>query len=319
MRKSFLLLMVLTGLSLLVSGQVKEHGRLHVEGTQLKDSSGNAVVLRGMSLGWHCLWPRFYNAGTVQWLRKDWGITVVRAALGVELGKDSYLRRPEWSKEKITAVVDAAIKEGIYVIIDWHSHNINLAESKAFFREMATLYGRQPNIIYEIFNEPDQETWEEVKAYSNEIIQTIRAIDPDNIILVGSPHWDQDIQVVADDPLKGYTNLMYTLHFYAATHKQELRDRAGYALRKGIPIFISESAGMEATGDGPLNEEEWTKWIDWCEKNRLSWITWSVSDKDETCSVLRPSASDGGPWEDKDLKESGLKARAMIKRYAALQ
>jgi endoglucanase len=121
--------------------------------------------------------------------------------------------------------------------------------------------------------------------------------------------------LVADAPLQGFSNIMYTVHFYAATHKQQLRDRCNYALKKGIPIFISESAGMEASGDGAINEEEWMKWIDWAEQNKISWITWSVSDKNETCSVLLPSANSDGNWTDKDLKQSGIKARALIKKY----
>lgn len=294
---------------------VKEHGQLKVEGTRLLDQQGRDVMLRGMSFGWHCFWPRFYTAGAVQWLVNDWKINVIRAALGVEPGENSYLKRTEWSKEKIRTVVDAAIKENIYVIIDWHSHNINLKEAKEFFAEMATIYGKNPHVIYEIFNEPDYESWTDVKAYSEEVIKTIRAIDPDNIILVGSPHWDQDVHIVADDPLKGYTNLMYTFHYYAATHKQSLRDRGDYALSKGLPLFISESAGMEATGNGPMNYEEWGKWIDWAEKNKVSWITWSVSDKNETCSVLQPSASSGGNWKDSDLKESGTKTREFLRKY----
>ena len=293
---------------------LKEHGQLKVEGIQLKNEKGKAVVLRGMSLGWHNWWPRFYNAATVRWLKNDWGCNVVRAAMGVEPDR-GYIKQPDWSKEKIKAVVDAAIKEDIYVIIDWHSHHINLHEAKKFFTEMATEYGRYPHVIYEIFNEPEGQTWTDVKAYSIEIIDAIRAIDPDNIILVGSPHWDQDIHLAADDPIKNYNNLMYTLHFYAATHKQELRDRASYAISKGLPIFISESAGMEATGDGPLNEEEWDKWINWAETNKISWLTWSVADKNETCSVLLPSASSEGNWNEKDLKASGIKTRALIRKY----
>jgi endoglucanase len=297
---------------------VKEHGRLKVDGAQLKDEKGKAVVLRGMSFGWHNWWPRFYNAGAVQWLKNDWSCTVVRAAMGVE-PDGGYLKQPSWSTEKIKAVIDAAIKENIYVIIDWHSHNINLNEAKAFFTEMAKTYGKQPHIIYELFNEPDEESWADVKAYSIELIKTIRAIDPDNIILVGSPHWDQDIHIVADDPIKGFDNLMYTFHYYAATHKQELRDRGTYAVSKGLPIFISESAGMESSGDGPINHDEWQKWIDWAETNKISWITWSVSDKKETCSVLLPSASSNGNWKEKDLNVSGIKSRELLRKYNAMK
>lgn len=312
----FLLFLVGVCTTLTVAAQpVKEYGALSVKGTQLVDKSGNPVVLRGMSFGWHNFWPRFYTEGAVSWLHNDWGINVIRAALGIEPGPNAFQKRPDWSKERITTVVDAAIKEGIYVIIDWHSHNIQLEEAKAFFAEMATKYGKYDNVIYEIFNEPDYESWDSVKIYSREVMNTIRAIDPDNIILVGSPHWDQDVHIVADDPINGYTNIMYTLHYYAATHKQQLRDRGDYALGKGIPLFISECAGMEATGDGPLNMEEWQRWIEWAEENKISWITWSVSDKDETCSVLLPTASSDGNWEEKDLKPSGIAAREFIRKY----
>lgn len=170
-------------------------------------------------------------------------------------------------------------------------------------------------MIYEIFNEPDYESWADVKDYSVEVMKAIRAVDPDNIILVGNPHWDQDVHTVADDPITGFTNIMYTLHFYAATHRQFLRDRADYALQKGVPVFISESAGMESSGNGPINEGEWKKWIEWAESKKISWVTWSISDKDETCSVLRPSAKSEGNWSDSDMKESGLKARALIRQY----
>lgn len=308
MKNIVILLLATACLSTVDAQVVKENGMLSVRSAQLINEKGKPVKLRGMSFGWHNWWPRFYNAGAVKWLKDDWGCNVVRAAMGVE-PDGAYLARPDWSMEKIKEVVDAAIKEDIYVIIDWHSHNIRLEEAKEFFRKMATMYGKYPNVIYEIFNEPERQAWSEVKKYSIELINAIRAIDPDNIILVGSPHWDQDVHIVADDPISGQSNLMYTLHFYAATHKQSLRDRADYALSKGLPLFISESAGMESTGNGPLDEEEWNRWITWAEKNGVSWITWSVSDKNETCSVLLPTARDGGQWSESDLKETGKAVR----------
>ena len=314
--KKYILLLFLNVLAavFLHAQPVKKYGQLQAKGTQLSDAKGNPVVLRGMSFGWHNFWPRFYNQQAVSWLAQDWDCSVVRAAMGVE-PKEGYKENPEGSVQKVKEVVNGAIKAGIYVIIDWHSHNINLEEAKTFFAEMSSQYAKYPNVIYELFNEPDKESWDEVKAYASEVINVIRKNDPDNIILIGNPHWDQDIHLVADAPLHGFTNIMYTVHFYAATHKQQLRDRCDYALDKGIPIFISESAGMEASGDGPLNEAEWTKWIDWAEQNKISWVTWSVSDKDETCSVLYPTASSTGNWEESDLKESGIKARALIRKY----
>ena len=310
----YLVFMTLFLTTTILSAQpVKRNGHLKVDGTRLKNESNEVVMLRGMSFGWHNFWPRFYNKEAVKWLVDDWKCNVIRAAMGIE-PKNGFLEDPEGSKKMIEAVVDAAISEGVYVIIDWHSHNIQLEEARSFFREMATKYGSHPNVIYEIFNEPDHESWQEVKKYSEELISTIRSVDPDNIILVGGPHWDQDIHIVADDPLLNQVNIMYTLHYYAATHKDDLRRKADYALLKGLPVFISESAGMEATGNGPLNMEEWQKWIDWSEKNKISWITWSVSDKDETCSVLKKSAASTGSWKQDDLKESGKRIREMLRK-----
>lgn len=293
---------------------VIKNGQLKVTGTKLVNAKGTPIALHGMSFGWHNFWPRFYTAGAVEWLATDWNCTVIRAAMGVEPSR-GYLQDSAGSMRAIKTVVEAAIKANIYVIIDWHSHNINLNEAKAFFTEMAKLYGKYPHIIYEIFNEPDKETWPEVKAYSGELIRTIRNIDPDNIILVGSPAWDQSIHLPAADPIKGYNNLMYTVHFYAATHKEWLRTRTDDAIQKGLPIFISESAGMEASGDGPINHAEWKRWIEWMDKRGISWIAWSVSDKNETCSVLLPAASSNGNWKDTDLKESGKLAREYLRGY----
>jgi endoglucanase len=310
LRNISLILTILAMAALVSTAQpVKEHGQLHVAGTKLLDKNNKPVVLRGMSFGWHNMCYRFWNAGTVDWLVDDWGCTVIRSAMGIEIDSLCYKFKPEWSKEKITTVVDECIKKGIYVIIDWHSHNINLNESKAFFTEMAKKYNKYPNIIYELFNEPDYETWPEVKAYCTEVINSIRKYDHNNVIIVGSPHWDQDINVVADDPLKGYKNLMYSLHYYAATHKEELRNKGDYAYKKGIPIFISECGGMEASGDGFVDYNEWIKWINWAEQKQISWVIWSVHDKHEKCPVLLKSAASNGHWKESDLNETGIYSR----------
>jgi endoglucanase len=301
----------------LAAQPVKEHGQLSVKGIQLTDQNGKPVMLAGVSYGWHNWWPRFYNKESVKWLHEDWGCSVVRAAMGVGPQK-SYLDMPEWSKEKIGAVVQGAIDNNIYVIIDWHSHELKTSEAKAFFAEMAEKYGTYPHVIYEIFNEPVKDSWQDVKTYSIEVIKAIREKDPDNIILVGSPHWSQDLHLVADNPITGFNNLMYTVHFYAATHKQFLRDRCDYAMKKGIPVFVSESAGMEASGNGPIDYAEWNIWIDWMKKNQLSWISWSIADKNESCSMLNPTASSEGNWKESDLKESGIKTRELLRKLAGL-
>ena len=288
------------------------NGKLQVIGTQLSNSKGEALLLRGASLGWHNLWPRFYNESAVAWLATDWKCNVVRASMGVGL-EDSYLENPGFAMECMTKVIDGSIKQGIYVLIDFHSHKLHTAEAKTFFTDMAHKYKDTPNVIYEIWNEPDYYSWKTVKKYSEEVISTIRSIDKDNIILVGSPHWDQDVDSVAGDPILGQKNIMYTMHFYAGTHKKWLRDKTDAAIARGIPIFISECAGMDATGDGPIDQTEWKAYLDWMDVNKLSWIVWSVSDKNETCSMLLPRALATGNWDDGLLKSWGKISRTSIR------
>lgn len=297
------------------SQTVSHHGQLQVVGTQLQNAKGEDLTLRGASFGWHSFWPRFYNKGAVSWLATDFKATVVRAAMGIETGNGTYIQDPKFATQTIEAVIDGAIAADVYVIVDWHSHNINLKEAREFFDYISKKYGNKPHVIYEIFNEPDEETWPEVKAYSEEIIKVIRRNDPDNIILVGCPKWDQAIDLPAADPILGQTNLMYTMHFYAATHKKWLRDRTDAAIAKGLPVFVSESAGMEATGDGPLDPAEWKAFIDWMESRKISWVVWSVSDKDETCSMLQKSAASDGHWKTSDLKQSGVMLRDLLRKY----
>ena len=129
---------------------------------------------------------------------------------------------------------------------------------------------------------------------------------------MGCPPWDQDINLVAENPITSYDNIMYTVHFYAATHTQWLRDRADAAMAAGVPVFVSECAGMEASGDGPIDMEEWQRWVGWMADRRLSWAAWSVSDKDETCSMLLPSASSTGWWRGEDIKPWGQIVRQQL-------
>lgn len=305
------LVALLTGCNCKQQASSPKYGTLSVVGTQLVGDDGQPAILRGVSYGWHNWHSRFYNEESVQWLKYDWNCSVVRASMGVE-PKGGYLTDRDSAVANVQAVVNGAIKAGIYVIIDWHSHGIHTNEAKQFFGTMAEKYGNCPNIIWEIFNEPMYQSWKDVKEYSMQVIDTIR-VHSDNVILVGNPHWDQDINLVADDAIQGYSNIMYTVHFYASTHKQWLRDRCDSALSKNIPIFISESACCEASGDGTIDLDEWNTWIDWCENNNISWVIWSVTDKKETCSMLFPSASSFGQWQDADLSESGKLTREKIR------
>lgn len=202
-----------------VGSPVASHGKLYVSGKYMKDKNNSNMNLRGHSLGWSQWWPQYWNANVVNWMADDFKVDLLRAAMSPY---DYIAERPATTQENLVrTVVDAAIAKGVYVIIDWHSHDILQTDAIEFFTKMAQSYGSYDNVIYEIFNEPTlDQTWAQVKTYSTAVINAIRAIDPDNIILVGNPQWDQAIRQVADAPLTGYSNIMYTVHFYAASHGQ---------------------------------------------------------------------------------------------------
>ena len=292
------------------------HGLLQVNGNSIVDKNGDAVSFAGNSFFWsNDNWggERYYKSEVVSWLKEDWNTTIVRAAMGVE-DPGGYLDNKAANKNRVKTIVDAAIDEGLYVIIDWHSHHAedNTNEAVLFFQEMAELYGEHDNVIYELYNEPLDISWSNIiKPYAVSVITTIRAIDPDNLIVVGTPEWSQRIDLAAADPIIGFSNIAYTLHFYTIYHQQWLRDRANAALDDGIALFVTEWGSIGYS----LVDPEANKWMAWCFDNKISHCNWAVNDKEEEWSILVPGASTSGGWEYDDLTDAGKLARNIIQNW----
>jgi endoglucanase len=298
---------------------VQTHGALNVDGIHVVDQTGKPVALAGPSFFWsNTGWgqEKFYNASAVKTFATEWNASVVRAAMGVDA--QGGFMHDRTNEARAEAVIDAAIANGVYVIIDWHSHHAEqyADESVAFFQRMATKYGKTPNVIYELYNEPLKEaSWSKtIKPYAERVIAAIRAIDPDNLIIVGTPVWSQDVDVAAGEPLKG-RNLLYALHFYAGTHKQGLRDKATAAMGKGAPLFVSEWGSVNADGNGAVDVAETERWQDYLRANCLSQAQWAVSDRKEGASLFKPGTSGTGPWLESDLTDSGKLLRRILKAW----
>jgi len=285
------------------------HGALKTKGNKVLDEHDKVTSLAGMSFFWSQWSGQFYNTQCVDWLVSDWNCQIVRAAMGVE-SNEGYLNFPSVEKQKVFTIVDAAIKNGIYVLIDWHEENAiyHQNDAIAFFKEMAMKYGSYPNVIYEIYNEPVQYDWSsKLKPYSQALVDEIRKIDPDNLIIIGNRDWDQHPVECANDQVIG-TNLAYTLHFYVGTHSQSLRDEATAALNKGIPLFVTEWGvwGSDAELD---------TWVTFMRDNNLSWCNWAINTKVEPSSALGPNASGTGNWPDADLTSIGYRVRDYIRGW----
>jgi endoglucanase len=296
---------------------VATHGKLSVSGTQLVDQYGNAFQIRGVST--HGLqWYNQYNTkASYQTLRDDWGANCIRLAMYVEEG--GYMSDKSGMKTKVNNGVSYATELGMYAIIDWHILNGNTAnpknytsEAKAFFAEMAQKYKDNNNVIYEICNEPNNCSWSDIKSYAVEIIQTIRTYDKDAIIIVGTPTWSQlgsqgHLYEPCDDPITGYSNIMYAFHFYASdsSHNQWLTEKIGTAISRGLPVFVTEFGLSEASGDGTVDTSKATEWLNRCDKYNVSYCVWSLSNDYRSSSLIKSSSSKTSGWSTDELTTAG--------------
>jgi len=292
---------------------VERHGDLRVQGKIIVGKHGRAVRLRGMSLFWS-QWSegsKFYSRDTVLWLRDDWRIDVIRAAMGVEHG--GYLSNANLERSRVETVCDAAIEFGLYCIIDWHDHNADqhVSEAQTFFAAMSSRYKNVPNVIFETFNEPIGQQWSSViKPYHNLVLQSIRA-NSQNLVILGSSTWSQDVDIAAGDPIQD-TNVAYTVHFYASTHYQQNRNKVIVALNAGLAIFATEWGVCSASGNGALDLENTRVWLDFLAQHSISDLNWAISDKVESCAALQQGASPA-LWHLNQLTESGAFMRNSLR------
>lgn len=273
---------------------------LKVEGGKITGEGGRPVQLRGMSLFWSQWSAPFWSASAVK-ETKLWGATVIRAAMGVEMG--GYLTNPS-EAEKVYKIVEAAVENDIYVIIDWHAHDEHREEAIKFFSEMAQRYKDTPNVIFEIWNEPIGKSWEQVRGYSQAVVGAIRAWGAPNLVIVGTPNWSQDVDLAAAKPLAD-SNVAYSLHFYAGTHRGELRAKAQTAIDLGAALFVTEWGTVNAWAQGKVDRGESDRWLAFLNQHQIGWTNWSLFDKPEASSALRQGVSPEGPWREADLTESG--------------
>lgn len=287
-------------------------GALSVNGTTLTDSSGNAVQLRGISTHGLAWFPDYVNEDCFRQLRDEWNVNVIRLAMyTAEYGGYCTGGDQENLKQLIKNGVSYATSLNMYVIIDWHilsdgNPNTHKEAAKEFFAEMAQLYADQTNVLYEICNEPNGGTgWSEIKAYAEEIIPVIRAYDENAVIIVGTPNWSQYVDQAAADPITGYDNIMYSLHFYAATHKDSLRNTMTAAIEAGLPVFVTEYGICDASGNGAIDETQAERWISIMDAYGVSYVAWNLSNKSETSAILASGCGKTSGFTEDDLSASG--------------
>ncbi len=300
------------------------YGALEVNGSDLCDSNGYKIQLKGISTHGIHWFPQYINRDCFKYFRDNWGCNLIRLAMYTdEGGYTSSSYQASNMTDLIINGADICTELNMYCIIDWHILNDgnplqHVNESIQFFDAVSSRYKDTPNIIYEICNEPNgNATWSDIKLYAEQIIPVIRANAPDAIILIGTPFWSQRVDVAADDPLRQdlSANVMYTLHFYAATHKEDLQNKLLYARASGLPIFISEFSTCDASGNGNVDYNSALQWFNIINDNNLSYAGWNLSNKNESSAILRSDVYDyTGNYNDNCFTESGILLKTLMSR-----
>jgi len=307
------------------STAVARNGRLRVCGVHLCNATGVPVQLHGMSSHGLQFFPDCLNRDSLAALRTDWKADLIRVAMYVQEG--GYETDPAGFTAQVDEAVDTATALGLYVIIDFHllnpgDPNFNLARAKSFFADVAAEHAGQDNVLYEIANEPNGVGWDAIKSYAEQVIPVIRAADPDSVVLVGTRGYSSlglaeggDETEVIDDPVDA-TNIMYTFHFYAASHKDPQRATVARAA-KSLPLFVSEFGTQTFTGDGANDLASATTWLDLLKSLQISYAMWSFSDGRDSNSVFRPGTCAGTDYAGTAvLTESGRFIRDRIRSAA---
>lgn len=292
------------------------HGKLHITGNKLMDENNNICQLKGISTHNISLYPEYTSEQCITELAEHFGFSVYRLAMysaeadDVKGYADGSIEHKKNLEKIIFNAVETCAKLGIYVLVDWHilfdyDPNIHKDSAIEFFSNICPKLKSYDNVIYEICNEPNKDTtWAQISEYANEIIPLIRKLDPDKVIIVGTPVWSQRVDEAAKAPLP-YPNLAYTLHFYADTHRDDLRNLMENAINDGLPVFVSEFGICDASGNGPVNDEQTNIWIDLMNKYQISYILWNLSNKDETSAILSPSCNKTSGFTEEDFSECG--------------
>ncbi|MEV4175107.1 cellulase family glycosylhydrolase [Nonomuraea sp. NPDC049709] len=303
---------------------VQANGQLRVCGIKLCNENGKQIQLRGMSSHGIQWYNQCLNNASLDALANDWKADVLRISMYIQEG--GYETNPRLFTDRVHSLIEMATARGMYAIVDWHMLTpgdpmYNLSRARTFFTEIAQRHNGKKNVLYEIANEPngDAVTWSVIRDYAHQLIPVIRQYDPDAPVLVGTRAWSSlgvsgggNETEIVNNPVNA-ANIMYTFHFYAASHGTEYLNTLSRAADR-LPIFVTEFGTQTASGDGANNFTRSQQYLDLLAQKKISWVNWNFSDDFRTGAVFTTGTCPNGPFAGTgNLKEAGVWIRDRIR------
>ncbi|MGA2093737.1 MAG: glycoside hydrolase family 5 protein [Sedimentisphaerales bacterium] len=135
---------------------------------------------------------------------------------------DPNTQNNEDFNDLLRETIDYCAEKQLYAIIDWHvmtNTYDDVNDTNAFWSYIAPRFANDTHVLFELFNEPvnpgatEAQRWDSVRNDMQTWVDTIRASAPHNLILVGSPSYDQILGPVVYNPIAD-DNVVYVCHLY---------------------------------------------------------------------------------------------------------
>jgi hypothetical protein len=298
---------------------------LKVVNTHVVNSRGERVRLRGVNapgLAWSNDGEGRHVIKAMEVAIRDWHANTVRLPLSQDrwLGKAPYQKDGgKFYRALVHEAVELCASRGGYIILDLHetdegepghhlgAHHMPDRNSVPFWKDLAHTYRNHPAVIFDLFNEPHDVSWEvwrnggrvtepskdgvkrEYEAVGLQtLLDTVRATGARNVVIVGGLQYAQDLSWFIkgnrlNDP-SGH-GMLYAYHWYDYKGAWPMAKRIQFMERatRSLPIIISEfGAGYRESSPRftPKERESCERWLrqvlQALEDNQWDWTAWSM-------------------------------------------
>jgi endoglucanase len=289
---------------------VSAHGKLKKSGNHLVDAHNVPFELRGIGTHHMLEYQSLYTDASIKTL-KMYGVNCIRLTAYLKTRTYSksngypargYLVATDETKEVMDNLIQLCIDNDMYCIVDWHVLGGDgdvtdyTTEAVDFFDYFADKWHSYPNIMYEILNEPFENSPAECVPFAQATVAKIRDYDPNAVIICGINVQEYGIaEFKTAFDAAGITDIFYSFHIYIGDVEPSGYESVFNSLDNAIenyPFFMTEWGNSEASGDGTRNDELAAMILDYLHDNCVPHCFWKWTYQNMTTAVLKYKLTD---------------------------